>query len=101
VAQRIESLRESCSRCCERVPGHQQGIHQRFSERPFLARQNRDWQIPLFSCGQCYENLHFKSTPRTIDLSIKMMRPNLPAIVVGPSTNDEIMINAFVSLPAN
>lgn len=33
--------------------------------------------------------------------NLKMMRPNLPIIVVGPSTNDEIMLNAFVSLPAN
>ena len=29
--------------------------------------------------------------------NLKMMRPNLPIIVVGPSTNDEIMLNAIVS----
>ena len=28
--------------------------------------------------------------------SLKMMRPNLPIIVVGASTNDEIMLNAIV-----
>jgi DNA-binding NarL/FixJ family response regulator len=28
--------------------------------------------------------------------NLKMMRPNLPIIVVGPSTNDEIMLNALV-----
>jgi DNA-binding NarL/FixJ family response regulator len=28
--------------------------------------------------------------------NLKMMRPNLPIIVVGPSTNDEIMLNAIV-----
>lgn len=33
--------------------------------------------------------------------NLKMMRLNLPIIVVGPSTDDEIMLNAFVSLPAN
>jgi len=29
--------------------------------------------------------------------NLKMMRPNLSIIVVGPSTNDEIMLNAIVS----
>ena len=29
--------------------------------------------------------------------NLKMMRPNLPIIVVGPSTNDGIMLNAIVS----
>lgn len=28
--------------------------------------------------------------------NLKMMRPNLPIIVVGPSTNDDIMLNALV-----
>ena len=48
-----------------RVPEHLQGIHQRFSERRCLSPQNCDCQISLFSCGQCYENFHFKSMPQT------------------------------------
>jgi hypothetical protein len=45
--------------------GTPQGIHQRFSERRCLSPQNCDCQISLFSCGQCYENFHFKSMPQT------------------------------------
>src|ERR1039458_7332236 len=29
--------------------------------------------------------------------NFKVMRPNLPVIVIGPSTDDEIMLNAIVS----
>jgi hypothetical protein len=48
-----------------RVPGYQQGIHQRFSERRCLSPQDRDCLISLFSCGQCYKDFHFKSMPQT------------------------------------
>jgi hypothetical protein len=43
-----ESGRESCSRCRGRVPGHQQGIHQRFSGLRCLPPQNCDCRISLF-----------------------------------------------------
>src|SRR5882762_476193 len=64
MAQRTESPRESSSRCRGQVPGRQQGIRRRFSERRCPSRQNCDCQISLFSCGVCYKKLQFKSMPQ-------------------------------------
>ena len=65
VAQRTESPRESCSRCCGRVPERRQGIHQRFSERRCLSPQTlRLPDFTFFMRGKCYENFRLKSMLR-------------------------------------